>query len=282
MASTPDTQQSLLREAHMEMIFSQLLILDQISDSATYDALIPSLLENIGQITHADRAYIFSIHEEEECYYRNAYEWCQDGVTPQIENLQHVPAALIPYWDGTLRRGKAISIWDLETVRDTMPAEYAILHAQDVHSIAVLPIFATGKFIGFIGLDDPDHSIYDIASKMLQVISGHLGCIYSHLEAQKALSENRARLESSFPSGARPTWSMSSPRTTAASSAAISRRIPSRRSRDPRAARPAHPASSASGSAEPMMSTSSMPPRRISFPFLTGIRFLPRFPRNRS
>lgn len=206
MASTPDTQQSLLREAHMEMIFSQLLILDQISDRATYDALIPSLLENIGQITHADRAYIFGIREEEECYYRNAYEWCQDGVTPQIENLQHVPAALIPYWDGTLRRGKAISIWDLETVRDIMPAEYDILHAQDIHSIAALPIFAAGKFIGFIGLDDPDHSIYDIASKILQVISGHLGCIYSHLEAQEALSESRARLESQLISLRRETY----------------------------------------------------------------------------
>lgn len=195
MSSTPDIPQSLLREAHMEMIFSQLLILDQISDRATYDALIPSLLENIGQITHAGRAYIFSIHEEEECYYRNTYEWCQDGVTPQIENLQHVPAALIPYWDGTLRRGKAISLWDLETVKDTMPAEYDILHAQDVHSIAVLPIFATGKFIGFIGLDNPDHAIYDIASKILQVISGHLGCIRSHLDAQESLRESRARLE---------------------------------------------------------------------------------------
>ena len=196
MASTPDTQQSLLREARMEMIFSQLLLLDQISDRATYDTLIPSLLENIGQITHANRAYIFSIHEEEECYYRNTYEWCQDGVTPQIENLQQVPAALIPYWDDMLRRGKAISIWDLETVRDTMPAEYDILHAQDIRSIAVLPIFAAGKFVGFIGLDDPDHSVYDIASKMLQVISGHLGCIRSHLDAQEALSESRARLES--------------------------------------------------------------------------------------
>ena len=196
MASTPDTQQSLLREARMEMIFSQLLLLDQISDRATYDTLIPSLLENIGQITHANRAYIFSIHEEEECYYRNTYEWCQDGVTPQIENLQHVPAALIPYWDDTLRRGKAISIWDLETFKDTMPAEYDILHAQDIHGIAALPIFAAGKFVGFIGLDDPDHSVYDIASKMLQVISGHLGCIRSHLDAQEALSESRARLES--------------------------------------------------------------------------------------
>lgn len=183
MASTPDTPESLLRKAPMEMIFSQLLILDQISDRATYDALIPSLLENIGQITHANRAYIFSIHEEEECYYQNTYEWCQDGVTPQIENLQHVPAALIPYWDDTLRRGKAISIWDLETFKDTMPAEYDILHAQDIHGIAVLPIFAAGKFVGFIGLDDPDHSVYDIASKMLQVISGHLGCIRSHLDA---------------------------------------------------------------------------------------------------
>lgn len=190
----------------MEMIVSQLLILDQISDRATYDALIPSLLENIGQITHANRAYIFSIHEEEECYYRNAYEWCQDGVTPQIENLQHVPAALIPYWDGTLRRGKAISIWDLETVRDTMPAEYEILHAQDIRSIAVLPIFAAGKFVGFIGLDDPDQSVYDIASKMLQVISGHLGCIRSHLDAQETLRESRARLESQLISLQRETY----------------------------------------------------------------------------
>lgn len=206
MASTPDTPESLLREAPMEMIFSQLLILDQISDRATYDALIPSLLENIGQITHANRAYIFSIHEEEECYYRNAYEWCQDGVTPQIENLQHVPAALIPYWDGTLRRGKAISIWDLETVRDTMPAEYEILHAQDIRSIAVLPIFAAGKFVGFIGLDDPDQSVYDIASKMLQVISGHLGCIRSHLDAQETLRESRAQLESQLISLQRETY----------------------------------------------------------------------------
>ena len=206
MASTPDTPQSLLREAPMEMIVSQLLILDQISDRATYDALIPSLLENIGQITHANRAYIFSIHEEEECYYRNAYEWCQDGVTPQIENLQHVPAALIPYWDGTLRRGKAISIRDLETVRDTMPAEYEILHAQDIRSIAVLPIFAAGKFVGFIGLDDPDQSVYDIASKMLQVISGHLGCIRSHLDAQETLRESRAQLESQLISLQRETY----------------------------------------------------------------------------
>lgn len=190
----------------MEMIFSQLLALDQISDRATYDARIPFLLGNIGQITRSDRAYIFGIHEEEECYYRNAYEWCQDGVTPQIENLQHVPAALIPRWDHTLRGGKAISIWDLETIKDAMPAEYDILHAQGIHSIAVLPIFAAGKFIGFIGLDNPDHAIYDIASKMLQVISGHLGCIRSHLDAQETLRESRARLEEQLISLKRETY----------------------------------------------------------------------------
>ncbi len=206
LSSTPDTPQSLLREAHMEMIFSQLLALDQISDRATYDTRIPSLLGNIGQITRSDRAYIFSIHEEEECYYRNDYEWCQDGVTPQIENLQHIPAALIPRWDHTLRGGKAISLWDLETVKDTMPAEYDILHAQDIHSVAVLPIFATGKFVGFIGLDNPDHAIYDIASKMLQVISGHLGCIRSHLDAQESLRESRARLEEQLISLERETY----------------------------------------------------------------------------
>lgn len=87
-----------------------------------------------------------------------------------------------------------------------MPAEYDILHAQGIHSIAVLPIFAAGKFVGFIGLDNPDHAIYDIASKILQVISGHLGCIRSHLDAQETLRESRARLESQLISLRRETY----------------------------------------------------------------------------
>lgn len=87
-----------------------------------------------------------------------------------------------------------------------MPAEYEILHAQDIRSIAVLPIFAAGKFVGFIGLDDPDQSVYDIASKMLQVISGHLGCIRSHLDAQETLRESRAQLESQLISLQRETY----------------------------------------------------------------------------
>lgn len=87
-----------------------------------------------------------------------------------------------------------------------MPAEYDILHAQGIHSIAVLPIFAAGKFVGFIGLGNPDHAIYDIASKILQVISGHLGCIRSHLDAQETLRESRARLESQLISLRRETY----------------------------------------------------------------------------
>lgn len=87
-----------------------------------------------------------------------------------------------------------------------MPAEYDILHAQGIHSIAVLPIFAAGKFVGFIGLDNPNHAIYDIASKILQVISGHLGCIRSHLDAQETLRESRARLESQLISLRRETY----------------------------------------------------------------------------
>ena len=87
-----------------------------------------------------------------------------------------------------------------------MPSEYDILHAQDIRSIAVLPIFAAGKFVGFIGLDDPDQSVYDIASKMLQVISGHLGCIRSHLDAQETLRESRAQLESQLISLRRETY----------------------------------------------------------------------------
>lgn len=233
----------------MEMIFSQLLALDQISDRATYDARIPSLLGNIGQITRSDRAYIFSIHEEEECYYRNDYEWCQDGVTPQIENLQHVPAALIPLWDHALRGEKpsASGIWK----RSRM------LCPQSMTSCMRRASTASPCFLSLPPGNSSDSSALTILT------TPFMTSLPKYCRSSAAIGAASARISmprkrcakaapgsnlSSSPSGARPIWSMSSPRTTAASSAAISRRIPSRRSRESPAVRRILPASSASGS----------------------------------
>ena len=164
-----------------------------------------------------------------------------------------------------------------------MPAEYDILHAQGIHSIAVLPIFAAGKFVGFIGLDNPDHAIYDIASKILQVISGHLGCIRSHLDAQETLRESRARLESQLISLRRETYLVD---VLASDYRCILRCNLTQDTFETVKGVPRCPTDTSGIFSEwvpkPMTSTSSMPPRRISFPFLPENNFLPRFLRSRS
>jgi PAS domain S-box-containing protein len=54
-------------------------------------------LKDIGQFVNADRSYIFDYNREKQTS-SNLYEWCRDGITPQIDNLQDVSFDDMPQW----------------------------------------------------------------------------------------------------------------------------------------------------------------------------------------
>ena len=68
------------------MVFAQLVAIDRASNSAEVDLAVNTLLQAIGEYTQAERTYIFEMMEEERIF-TNIYEWCSEGVTPQIDNL---------------------------------------------------------------------------------------------------------------------------------------------------------------------------------------------------
>ena len=45
------------------------------------------LIEYTGEYTDADRVYIFELMSEKQDYYSNTFEWCREGIVPQIDNL---------------------------------------------------------------------------------------------------------------------------------------------------------------------------------------------------
>ena len=86
---------------------------------------------------------------EEEWIFTNIYEWCSEGVTPQIDNLQALTADDMPVWYRIFLRGESIIIDDLETVKESMPLEYDILKAQDIYSeILLFPHLVSGQADG--------------------------------------------------------------------------------------------------------------------------------------
>ena len=132
-----------------------------------------------------NRAYI--VDEKDGCYY-NTYEWCNEGIEPQINQLQNLRAEDMPYWIPKLSSGESIFIEDLENVKETMPVEYEILKPQNIHTLIVFPIILSNTLKGFIGVDNPNIKDAKDVIRLLAALGSYLGttrenaAVYAKLE----------------------------------------------------------------------------------------------------
>ena len=62
----------------------------------TPDQSLEVLLEHLGKALHGERTYIFE--QNEAGGDDNTYEWVAEGVGPEKENLQNVPAEVCASW----------------------------------------------------------------------------------------------------------------------------------------------------------------------------------------
>lgn len=166
-------------------ILTQMAELGKVRNVRECQVAINNLLEKIGHFTKADRAYI--VDEKDGCYY-NTYEWCNEGIEPQINELQNLRAEDMPYWIPKLSSGESIFIEDLENVKETMPVEYEILKPQNIHTLIVFPIILSNTLKGFIGVDNPNIKDAKDVIRLLAALGSYLGttrenaAVYAKLE----------------------------------------------------------------------------------------------------
>jgi two-component system NtrC family sensor kinase len=116
------------------------------------DAEIDRALAELGQYLDADRSYVFRFTEDGTLM-NNTHEWCAEGVSPQIANLQGLPSAGFPWWFHRLSQFEPIRINRLADLPPEASAERAILAGQDIQSLLVVPIVHGAALTGFLGLD---------------------------------------------------------------------------------------------------------------------------------
>lgn len=166
-------------------ILTQMAELGKVRNVRECQVAINNLLEKIGHFTKADRAYI--VDEKDGCYY-NTYEWCNEGIEPQINQLQNLRAEDMPYWIPKLSSGESIFIEALENVKETMPVEYEILKPQNIHTLIVFPIILSNTLKGFIGVDNPNIKDAKDVIRLLAALGSYLGttrenaAVYAKLE----------------------------------------------------------------------------------------------------
>ena len=121
--------------------------------------------------------------------FKNTFEWCASGIEPQIQNLQKVPVCLMQNWVETFIQKKNIIIYDLEEIAEETPQEYEILKPQNIHALIAVPIYTNHKFIGFIGLDNPDLNQNMVSINLLSDVGCHMGSVRENLRMMKALED---------------------------------------------------------------------------------------------
>jgi len=127
---------------------------ERLSEPQPWQAVVTDVLRILGEATRVSRVYIFEVELRDglECVSQR-YEWCADGVTPQIDNpgLQAVPLEEAGYtrWGALLRAGQPV-FGDIE---DFPESERPLLELQEIKSILVQPIFEGKRWWGFMGFD---------------------------------------------------------------------------------------------------------------------------------
>ena len=112
---------------------------------------VNELLGFVGEKLNVSRAYVFE-NSEDNRFCSNTYEWCNQGVSPQIENLQNISyEADIPgYADNFDEQG----IFYCPDVAILPKNVYDIVAPQGIRAMLHCAIRENGVFRGYIGFDD--------------------------------------------------------------------------------------------------------------------------------
>lgn len=160
---------------------------------------IAKVLERLGKATGVSRVYIFENQRDskENLQCSQRYEWVDEYTEPQIDNplLQNCDFAKEGFgrWMEILPEGKTI-FGNLETFPKS---EIKLLKAQDIKSIAVVPVFSDNHWWGFVGFDDCKmERTWNIAEiKALSAAADILGAAIHRLKVEEELRELNNELE---------------------------------------------------------------------------------------
>lgn len=112
--------------------------------------IVYNSLGDIASFASADRAYIFR-YDFKNKLCKNTYEWCDEGINSQINDLQSIELSDVPYWLSKHKLGECVEIEDVELLEGQ--GIKSRLKLEGIKSLITLPLMDEGNVLGFVGFD---------------------------------------------------------------------------------------------------------------------------------
>lgn len=132
------------RENRIEYIFKMLY------QSENPVAAIHSVLELVARHFSFERGYIFETSKDGKTS-SNTFEWCAEGITPEINNLQNLPIEVLA---NAHAQFQAEGTFIVKSLDDLSPVEREVLAPQGIKSMFQFGIFDKNHLLGFVGFDN--------------------------------------------------------------------------------------------------------------------------------
>lgn len=139
-----DVSQKNFRQNRIEYTFKMLY------QSENSVSAIHSVLELVARHFSFERGYIFETSKDGKTT-SNTFEWCAEGIEPQIDNLQDVPIEAVETANTNFYK---TGTFILKTLDDLQPIERDVLEPQGIKSMFQFGIFDKNTLLGFIGFDN--------------------------------------------------------------------------------------------------------------------------------
>ena len=140
-----DNEQNSVPSGYLPLFLSSMLASDK-----TFPERINMALAALGEFADVSRIYIFENHENDDTF-SNTFEWCNEAVTSEINNLQKLSYKDFKEWRRLLVEDEIIKATDISLLPEEV---HESLADQGIFSILVYPIEVKGSFYGFIGFDE--------------------------------------------------------------------------------------------------------------------------------
>ena len=140
-----DEQPELMGSNIVQYTFNRLY------ESGDLESSLQDALALIGQQLNISRVYVFE-NTPDNKYCNNTFEWCSDGITPEIENLQMISYEEdIPTFQNNFNEQDVFYCSDISTLSKDLRD---ILEPQGIKSVLHCAIRDNGVFRGYVGFDD--------------------------------------------------------------------------------------------------------------------------------
>ncbi len=151
----------------------------------------------IGDVFSVCRVYIFEYNSTKENQ-SNTYEWVTKGCASQIDHLQDIPVNVTPWRQEMMLKKRVINVENIEKIPSETEKE--LLQQQEIKSLLVVPMYVSGAYYGFLGLDEcrvnkhwPKEDV-EILTSIASIFSTYIG----HRKADQALKLSQEHYQRLF------------------------------------------------------------------------------------